>query len=283
MIGPSWSLSQLTTPKEVEVSFQSLLRNSAALKFTWGFQRYRTQAILLLFISTFTISVINLFLTKNTQIGLYICVCITYLLELDLLSGVVCISRRQKQMKTLLRDQIVERSSFCSRGQALPQEAALSGHRKGGRILARWAQLCCSGSGSNVGCTVSAHSPLPPSSIPGASEVKATACNAGDPGSIPGLGRSPGKGNGSPPQQSCLENPMDGGALWAIVHGVAKSRTRLSDFSFSSRAAIRGMVRGGVRTPLQGPEAVSVQHFHTRNCGLQCQAWAFSTWRPRSR
>ena len=143
MIGPSWSLSQLTTPKELEASFQSLLRNWAALKFTWGFQRYRTSAILLLFISTFTISVINLFLTKNTQIGLYICVYITYLLELDLLSGIVCISRRQKQMKTLLRDQIEERRSFCSRGQALPQEAALSRHRKGGIILARWAQLCC--------------------------------------------------------------------------------------------------------------------------------------------
>ena len=42
------------------------------------------------------------------------------------------------------------------------------------------------------------------------SEGKATACNAGDPGSIPGLGRSPGEGNGNPLQYSCLENPMDG-------------------------------------------------------------------------
>ena len=46
----------------------------------------------------------------------------------------------------------------------------------------------------------------------GGSEVKASACNAGDPGSIPGSGRSPGKGNGNPLQYSCLENPMDGGA-----------------------------------------------------------------------
>ena len=46
----------------------------------------------------------------------------------------------------------------------------------------------------------------------GGSEVKASACNAGDPSSIPGLGRSPGEGNGNPFQYSCLENPMDGGA-----------------------------------------------------------------------
>ena len=53
----------------------------------------------------------------------------------------------------------------------------------------------------------------------------------GDLGSIPGSGRSPGEGNGTPLQYSCLENPMDGGAWWATVHGVAKSRTRLSDFT----------------------------------------------------
>ena len=49
---------------------------------------------------------------------------------------------------------------------------------------------------------------------------------------IPGSGRSPGEGNGNPLQYSCLENPMDGGAWWATVHGVAKSRTQLSDFRF---------------------------------------------------
>ena len=48
-------------------------------------------------------------------------------------------------------------------------------------------------------------------SFPGGSEVKASACNAGDLGLIPGLGRSPGEGNGNPLQYSCLENPMDGG------------------------------------------------------------------------
>ena len=67
--------------------------------------------------------------------------------------------------------------------------------------------------------------------FPGGSEVKTSACNAGDLVSIPGLGRAPGEGNSNPLQYSCLENPMDGGAWWAIVHGVTKGRTRLSDFT----------------------------------------------------
>ena len=61
--------------------------------------------------------------------------------------------------------------------------------------------------------------------FPGGSEGKVSACNAGNPGSIPGLGRSPGEGNGNPLQYFCLENPMDGEAWYATVHGVAKSRT----------------------------------------------------------
>ena len=61
--------------------------------------------------------------------------------------------------------------------------------------------------------------------FPGGSEVKASAFNAGDLGSTPGSGISPGEGNGNPLQYFCLENPMDGGAWWATVHGVAKSRT----------------------------------------------------------
>ena len=65
------------------------------------------------------------------------------------------------------------------------------------------------------------------------SEVKASARNARDLGSIPGLGRSPGEGTGNPLQNSCLENPMDRGAWWATVHRVAKSQTRLSDFTFT--------------------------------------------------
>ena len=68
--------------------------------------------------------------------------------------------------------------------------------------------------------------------FPGGSEVKASASNAGDLGSIPGLGRSPGEGNGNPLQYCCLENPMNWGAWWAAVHGVTKSQTRLSDFTY---------------------------------------------------
>ena len=64
---------------------------------------------------------------------------------------------------------------------------------------------------------------------PGGSDSKQSACNAGDPGSISGLGRSPGEGHDNPLQYSCLENPMDIGAWWATVHGVTKSQIRLSD------------------------------------------------------
>ena len=61
------------------------------------------------------------------------------------------------------------------------------------------------------------------------SDSKESACNTGDPGSIPGSGRSPGEGNGNPLPYSCLENPMDRGACWVTVHGVAKSWTQLSN------------------------------------------------------
>ena len=63
--------------------------------------------------------------------------------------------------------------------------------------------------------------------FPGGSADKESACNAGDLGSIPGLGRLPGEGNGYTLQHSCLENSMD-----CIVHGVSKSQTRRSDFHF---------------------------------------------------
>ena len=68
--------------------------------------------------------------------------------------------------------------------------------------------------------------------FPGGSDSKESTCNVGDLGLIPGLGRSPGEGNGYPLQYSCLENSMDRGAWQAPVHGVAKSWTQLSDFHF---------------------------------------------------
>ena len=65
--------------------------------------------------------------------------------------------------------------------------------------------------------------------LPGGLVVKNPPATVGDPGSFPVLGRSPGEGNDIPHQYSCLGNPRDRGAWWAIVHGVAKSQTRLSD------------------------------------------------------
>ena len=65
--------------------------------------------------------------------------------------------------------------------------------------------------------------------FPGGSDGKESACNSGDLGSIPGLRRTPGEGNGYPLQYSCLENPMDREAWWAIVHGVTKSQIQLSN------------------------------------------------------
>ena len=73
--------------------------------------------------------------------------------------------------------------------------------------------------------------PEEPASFPGGSDSKASACNAGNLGLIPGSGRSLEGRNGTPLQYSCLENPMDGGAWDATVDGVTKSRTQLSDFT----------------------------------------------------
>ena len=67
--------------------------------------------------------------------------------------------------------------------------------------------------------------------FPGGDSGKETSCNIGDAGLIPGSGRSPGEGNGNSLQYSCLENPMDRGAWWATVHGVAQSRAGLKRLS----------------------------------------------------
>ena len=72
--------------------------------------------------------------------------------------------------------------------------------------------------------------------FPGGSVSKESACNAGDPGLIPGSGRSTGEGNSYPLQYSCLENSMDRGIWQAIVHETAKNQTRLSNiFTLSSK------------------------------------------------
>ena len=70
--------------------------------------------------------------------------------------------------------------------------------------------------------------------FPGGSDGKESTCNMGDLGSVPGLGRSPGRGHGNPPPYPCLENPMDRGAWQAAVQMVTQSRTRLKWLSSSS-------------------------------------------------
>ena len=65
--------------------------------------------------------------------------------------------------------------------------------------------------------------------FPSGSDGKESACNAGNPGSIPGSGRSTGEGDGNSVQYSCQRNPMDRGAWQATIHGVARSQTPLSD------------------------------------------------------
>ena len=88
-------------------------------------------------------------------------------------------------------------------------------------------------------CRSDAHEPTPlsqasfrmnpPGGFPSGLDGKDSVCNAGDLGSIPGLGRTPGEGNGNSLQYSCLGNSMDRGAWQAIVHGTAKSQARLSN------------------------------------------------------
>ena len=69
--------------------------------------------------------------------------------------------------------------------------------------------------------------------------VKNSPANAGDAGSIPGSGRSPGEGNDNPLQYSCLENSMDRGAWWATVHGVTESQTQLKQLQPPQRSQVQ--------------------------------------------
>ena len=85
--------------------------------------------------------------------------------------------------------------------------------------------LSCIGEGDGNGSSPS----LTRMGFSGGSDSKESACNAGDPGSVPRWERSPGKGNSYPLQYFCLENCMDRGTWWAIVHGVTKNWTQLSD------------------------------------------------------
>ena len=96
--------------------------------------------------------------------------------------------------------------------------------------------------------------------FPGGSDCKESACNVGDPGLIPGSGRSPREGNGNWLQYSCMENPMDRGAWRATVHGVAKSWTqqRFQNFGYLmckteslEKTLMLGKIEGRKRRGLQ--------------------------------
>ena len=78
-------------------------------------------------------------------------------------------------------------------------------------------------------CLFDSHLLNSASGFPGSSDDKESACNAGDMGSVSGLGGCPGEGNSYPRQYSYLGNPTDRGAWWAAVHGVTMSQTQLSD------------------------------------------------------
>ena len=86
---------------------------------------------------------------------------------------------------------------------------------------------------SSVGVTQFDRSLWQTVNFSGGSEGKASACDVGDPGSVPGWGRSPGEGNGHPLRCSCLENPLDKGAWWTAIHGVTKSQTWLERWTLS--------------------------------------------------
>ena len=79
--------------------------------------------------------------------------------------------------------------------------------------------------------------------FPGGSDGKESPCNVGDPGSIPGSGRSPGKGHGNPLQYSCLENPMDRGAWRATIIG--------SFYSSGDCSVVTVLEAGGSKSPLK--------------------------------
>ena len=75
---------------------------------------------------------------------------------------------------------------------------------------------------------------MDPLGFPGGSDGKESACNTGDPGSIPGSGRSPIEGNGYPLQYSCLENPMERRAWWAMVHDLQSWKTLSEQLTLSN-------------------------------------------------
>ena len=110
---------------------------------------------------------------------------------------------------------------------------------------------------------------------PDGSDVKASAYNAGDPDSIPGLGRSPGEGNGNPLQYSCLENSMDRGVWRAAVQGVTKTWTPLSQLTLYFKACAKLKLLGLL---LQGKASCNSWRQKAEGCVPEAmgEAWGVS-------
>ena len=89
----------------------------------------------------------------------------------------------------------------------------------------------------------------------------ANAGDSGDGGSIPGSGRSPGRGHSNPLQYSCLANPMDKGAWWAIVHSVTKSQTQLKQLSMHA-CMLSGITASSLTHTYKDPPLATYSHSH---------------------
>ena len=117
----------------------------------------------------------------------------------------------------------------------------------------------------------------------GGSDGKESPCDEGDPGSIPGSGRSPEEGNGNPLQYSCLGNSVDGEAWWATVHGVSKSRTRLS---YYTDCTYRGSNHLCVELPYPGgrmglAQVLAHRRLHARHPQALTSVWKRRPFKER--
>ena len=111
-----------------------------------------------------------------------------------------------------------------------------------------------------------------PWSFPGGSNSEESAYNARDLGSIPGSGRCPGEGNYYPLLDSCLENSMDGRAWWAIVYGITKSQTRLSDWHFYFSLEVPHLIWGKDKAPSPNKSPLRPLQTHV-SYRLEMDAW----------
>ena len=94
--------------------------------------------------------------------------------------------------------------------------------------------------------------------FPGGSDHKESDCNMGDPGSIPGSGRSPGEGSGCPLQYSCLENSMDRGVWWATVHGITELDMTEQFNTFNTLVTVKWIRRKNAQSGSKAAEATSL-------------------------